>query len=205
MGQTDRETMYKALSYLGWGYVFLYFDFNLGPISVTPAWVGYLLFSSAIGLLREEHRDLQLLSPLATLLGLCSAAEWGGPLLGVDVSNIPALSLIAGAASLYFHFQLFTDLAEIAARYQDEGEALDRRFLRWRTIHTLLITFTTLLVYLPWEDPWGNIRSFMAAAVILPVLAVMISLTACVFALRRHFKPEETPPAAADGPTESTE
>lgn len=192
MGQTDRETMYKALSHLGWGYVFLYFDLNLGPISLTPAWAGYLLFSRAIGLLREEHRDLALLAPLADLLGLWAGAKWGGVFLGLDVGNLPFLPLIAGAAGLYFHFQLFTDLSDIAAKYQDEGEALDRRFLRWRTVQTLLLTVTTLWAYLPWE----KVRSYGTVAIVPADLATMVCLTACVFALRRHFKPGEAPPQA---------
>lgn len=195
---TYRETMYKALSQLGWGYVFLYFDFNLGSVSITPAWVGCLLFYHAIRVLETERRDLALLQPFAELLVLWNGAGWCGTLLGLNVSGLPVLPLIAGVAGLYFHFQLFTDLAAMAAKYQDAGEALDRRFLRWRTIQTLLVTSMTLWAYLPWE----KVRSYGAFAMVLPALVVMVCLIACIFSLRRHFAPEPLPPATPPEPTE---
>ncbi len=51
-------------------------------------------------------------------------------------------------AGLYFHFQLFTDFAHLAERYQGEGETLDRRLLRLRTVQALLQTALTASVFL---------------------------------------------------------
>ena len=69
---TDRHTLYDALSKAAWGYFFLYFDINLGSVSILPSFIGFLLFLSAIQQLKEERRDLELLRPLGTLL-----AAWG--------------------------------------------------------------------------------------------------------------------------------
>ena len=73
---------YTGVTRLAWGYFFLYFDFNLGPVSILPDFVGYLLFLSGIGLLQEERRDLALLRPLAILLAIWHTALWGGDWLG---------------------------------------------------------------------------------------------------------------------------
>ena len=48
------------MSHAAWGYFFLYFDVNLGPLNVLPDWAAYLLFLSAIGKLRGEQRDFLL-------------------------------------------------------------------------------------------------------------------------------------------------
>lgn len=48
------QTLYQGVSHAAWGYFFLYFDVNLGPLNVLPDWAAYLLFLSAIGKLRGE-------------------------------------------------------------------------------------------------------------------------------------------------------
>ena len=113
------EALYRGVSHAAWGYLFLYLDVNLGTVSILPAFVGYLLFWSAISALEGEVRDLSLLRPLCALLGAWAGAGWlyswtGGSLDGCFYP----LDVILQAASLYFHFQLFTDLALLAARHQ---------------------------------------------------------------------------------------
>ena len=51
------EALYRGVSHAAWGYLFLYLDVNLGTVSILPAFVGYLLFWSAISALEGEVRD----------------------------------------------------------------------------------------------------------------------------------------------------
>ena len=90
----DRESLYRALSNGAWGYLFLNFDLNVGTVSVTPRFVGWLLFVAAIRDLSPERRDLALLRPLALLLAAWSGADWllswvhgsvGGHILVLDL------------------------------------------------------------------------------------------------------------------------
>ena len=127
----ERETLYTALSRVAWAYVFIYINFNLGTLNVLPPWAGYAMILSALPLLAEERRDLPLLRPLGWLLLGWSFLDWlsillGGASLG---GHILFLDLLLTAANLYFHFQLFTDLAAIAARYQGEEDAIDKSLL----------------------------------------------------------------------------
>ena len=186
----NREVGYTGVSRLAWGYFFLYFDFNLGPVSVLPDFVGYLLFLSGIGLLQEERRDLTLLRPLGILLALWHTALWAGDWLGLSLAQqLPVLNLVVGLASLYFHFQLLTDCAALAQRYQGPGEGLDQRLLGWRTVQTLLLTAADVLTFLP----QSTLRDTAVVVMAVVVLVACVCLMRALFALRRVFlpRPEE--------------
>ena len=128
---TDRENLYQAFSHAAWGYFFLTVDFNLGTVSISPKFVGYLLFLSAIGKLKEERRDLVLLRPLCILLGAWSFLNWGASWLGGKIDGrVIFLDLLVAAAGLYFQYQFLTDLAVLAETCQAEEDRLDVRLLR---------------------------------------------------------------------------
>lgn len=178
--------LYRGATKAAWGYLFLYLDVYVGGVTILPVCAGYLLFWQALGLLEGEDRDLSLLRPLCLLLGLWHAGAWlyawtGGALEG----RFPPLDLIVEVVTLYFHFQLFTDLAGLAAKYQTEGMDLDRRLLRLRTVQALVTTALALAVLLSVgpEGPagWG----VLAMAVVGLVVALL--LMRGIFALRRCF------------------
>ncbi len=178
--------LYRGATKAAWGYLFLYLDIQVGGVTVLPAFVGYILFWQALDLLAGEDRDLSLLRPLCLLLGLWHGAAWlyswtGGRLDGL----FQALDLIVEVTNLYFHFQLFTDLAGLAAKYQTEGMDLDRRLLRLRTVQALVTTALALAALLPMrpEGPvWWSVIAMAAAGMIVAVL-----LMQGIFALRRCF------------------
>ena len=66
-----------------------------------------------------------LLRPLGILLLIWHGADWvfswfGGTLDG----HFDIISLIISLAGLYFHFQLFTDFAALAAKFSSQRTAL---------------------------------------------------------------------------------
>lgn len=182
-----RQTLYTGVSRAAWGYFFLYFDFNIGTVSVLPSFVGVLLFLSAIHLLKEERRDLALLQPLGILLAVWHGADWAASWFGGTLDGrFAVLSLIISLAGLYFHFQLFTDFAALAAKYQQPEAELDRRLLRWRTIQTVLLTAMALVSYpAQWLSEWWD-YIIMAMAVV--GLIAGICLMMALFPLRKVFQ-----------------
>ena len=190
---TDRKTLYEALSYAAWACVFQYFNINFGRLNILPAFAAYALFLKAIGLLQEERRDLGLLRPLGVLLLCWNLAEWLAALLGTSLNGGPApvqiLGLVVGVSGLYFHFQLFTDFAALAAARQET--ALEQRLLFWRKWQVIFHTATLLLLYLPMPewDWWDAVITVMAAITMIMGLGCMMAL----FALRRVFAPDEQP------------
>ena len=189
----DREGLYRGLSNAAWGYLFLNFDLNLGTVSVTPRFVGWLLFVAAIRDLAQERRDLALLRPLVLLLLGWSLLDWLFAWAGRSLEGqILFLDLLTAAAGLYFHYQFLTDMAALAERYQDPEDNLDRRLRRRRTQYLVLVTVIQLTVTLAgnWRQAW-QVWLTMGLAVAGCVVAVLIM--AALFALRRYFMPGEQP------------
>lgn len=183
----NRQTLYQGVSCAAWGFFFEYFDFNINGISVLPAFVGYWLFLKAIRLLQEEHRDLALLRPLGLLLLGWNLLDWLCVFGGFSLENGPDLlqivGLVVSLTGLYFHFQLLTDLAAIAASYQEADCTLDARLQSVRTWQTIFLTIVSLMMYLPLGGRWEGLTICVAIAGVITGLCVMLDL----FALRKLF------------------
>lgn len=187
---SERNNLYVGISRAAWAYFFLYFDLSLGGISILPSFVCFLLLLSSIRLLAGEQRELLLLRPLCVVLALWHMGNWAMSWLGMELDGqILFLDLIIGAVSIYFHFQLFTNFAAIAAKYQGEGENLAGRLLRWRTVQTVLCTAISLWSVLPHSSfDWD-----MAVAMVLTLVGLIagLCLMAALFALRKLFREKE--------------
>lgn len=183
----EREKLYTALSRVAWAYVFIYINFNLGTLNVLPPWVGYALILSALPLLKEERRDLPLLRPLGELLAVWDFCGWLLHLLGTDVeSHFLFWDLLLTAAHLYFHFQLFTDLAAIAARYQGESDTIDQSLLSCRT----WVALTTTVAQFALRFLSGDALTYFNLAMGLVVVILLLCILPALFSLRKLFAPE---------------
>ena len=102
------------------------------------------------------------------MLALWEGLLWVLALLGKEFSFYP-LELVIMIIALYFHFQLLTDLAQIARQFPPElDEAtelkpLDQRILRSRTARILLATLGND------AGIYGNARLAMLADETCPV------------------------------------
>lgn len=187
----DRESLYRALSNGAWGYLFLNFDLNIGTVSVTPRFVGWLLFVAAIRDLSPERRDLALLRPLALLLAAWSGADWLLSWVHGSVGgHILFLDLLMAAAAIYFHFQFLTDLAALAQLRQPEGGSLDRRLRRRRTVYILLTTGVSVLMHLSGER-YAGFQGYTALGLSAAALITALCIMAGVFELRGLFREEQ--------------
>lgn len=176
--------LYTGISRCAWGYFFLYFDINFGPVSVLPRFVGFWLFLSAIDLLSEEERELKLLRPLCIGLLVWHIIVWGLSFIGQDPDGwVPFVDVIVCIAELYFQFQLLTNLASIAMVHQPEGSGHDGRILKCRTMQTVLITAGTVSGQLAplLGDFWG----YLSLGMILIYLIAGIYIMAALFSLRK--------------------
>ena len=103
---TDYTKVYYGISKAIWGYFFLYFNINLGTISILPSFVGYILFSKSIDLLENEERELTLLRGLSVILGIGEGITWLTKCIGYNLDGKwQFIHLILGILNLYFHFQ----------------------------------------------------------------------------------------------------
>ena len=163
----ERKKMAHAIGLIAWGYLFLYFNLNLGSLNLIPSWVGYLLMGKAIKELKEASPAMGLLGPLWF---------WALTLIGINSQHylLQLLSLLLAVAALYFHFQLLTNLVEALGR---AGETWRKELLNLRTVRTVLAAVMALPVL--WKEHF-------AVTVILAIAGVLvgISISAVLFWIR---------------------
>lgn len=183
------QKSYAGVSKAAWGSLFLYLNINLGSINILPNFMGYLLMLGAIADLKEENRDFLLLRPLGILLTGWHLAEWVLTIFGISLNGkLPVVQLIVVIINLYFSFQLYTDFAGIASRYQETGERLDRRILICRNIQAVLTTFLALPIRWDTDSNWS--QCIMIPVILLGAIAG-IALMLNLFSLRRLLQQTE--------------
>ena len=164
------EKLAHAIGLVAWGYVFLYFNLTLGSLNIIPNWVCYLLIGKAIGQLKDASPAIALLSPLSILLAALELCFWVFALIGIDGQNyfLKLLGLLLAILSLYFHFQLLTDLVALLQRAGISGT---KKLLLLRTVRTVLAAVMALPI------PWQN---SVVLTVIVAVSGVVVGLWVCV-------------------------
>ena len=181
---TDYQKLYTGIGRAAWGYFFIYFNINLNNVSILPSFIGYLLFLSAINCLCEEERELNLLRTLGVILTVWHIASWLASWGSIDLNGtLQVVDIIIGVVNIYFHFQLLTNLASIAAKYQSEDHEFDAKLLRYRTMQTVMLTAVIVLGYLAkWQV---ELVTFVSVGMIIAYLIVAILLMKTLFDLRR--------------------
>jgi hypothetical protein len=78
-----------------------------------------LLILHAIRDLEQEESELLLLRPFGIILVIWHVATWVFSLFSVDLNSLEQIAdILIRLINLYFHFQLLTNLASIASKYQ---------------------------------------------------------------------------------------
>lgn len=176
---TDYQKLYSGISKAAWGYFFLYFNINFNNVSILPSFVGYLLFLSAINLLKEEERELSLLHTLGVIMALWTGVEWLASFVGLNLEGMwQFIDIIISLVNLYFHFQFLTNLASIAAKYQPEGYELDAKLLRYRTLQTVMLSAIEVIIcFQPWlSEAWTVISICMLIVYLIAGICLMKAL-----------------------------
>ncbi len=187
---TDYGKIYDGITKAIWGYFFLYFDINLGTVSILPSFVGYILFLKAIDLLRDEERELSLLKTLGYILTVWNAIEWLAKCVSYSFAGQwQFVILIAGLINMYFHFQFLTNIASIATRHQVEGCEYDKKLLTCRTIQTLMLTVFIVISRFNFilEEIWIYISLALAVIYIIVCIYIMATLNG----LRKNLNTED--------------
>ena len=179
----EREKLTDAVKQIAWGYVLLHVNINLGTLNILPNWLGYVLMLGALPILGEREPSALLLRPLGILLAIWESVIWTLTIFGVSFDST-VLSIIAAAVSLYFHFQLLTNLADFAQQHHCPEQC---RILHLRTARTLLITVFSLPV--PWQRYEG-----LTIGIVVVNLIVALWICSVLFSLRQSLEAEGAAP-----------
>lgn len=147
----EQNKLCHAVKLVARSYLFIYLHVMIGTLDILPNWLGYVWILSAIPVLAEEIQSAKLLKPLATMMVMYTFVHWILTALGLvsylnSIYLLPVLEMICSVIVIYFHFQLLTNLADLAAKYQCTAEKTIRRL---RTVCTVINTIVALP--LAWE------------------------------------------------------
>ena len=181
---TNYQKLYDGISKAAWGYFFIYFNININTVSLIPSFVGYLLFLSAIEHLKDEERELSLLHTLGVILVGWHSVAWLSSWFSFNLDGaLQFIDIIISLVNLYFHFQLLTNLASIATKYQPEGYEQDAKLLRYRTLQTVMLTAILIITRL---HPWlSEVWTYISVVMLIVYLIAGICLMKALFDLRR--------------------
>lgn len=183
---SNRERLGNAVKLIAWGYILVYLDVNLGTFNILPNWLGILFMLRSLPALSEDEASATLLHPLGVALAVWEGVKWTAVLLGISVSTgtVGIIFDVAGCIitiiSMYFHFQLLTNLANAAEKYECSQS---RKILHLRTVNTVLI----LVLALPL--PWYSIE-IVAFLILAAMAAVTVWICAVLFSLKKELVSE---------------
>ena len=129
-------------------------------------------------------------------------ASWIASWVSVDLDGmLQVVDIIIGVVNIYFHFQLLTNLASIATKYQSADDELDAKLLRYRTLQTVMLTAVIIVGYLAKWLP--ELVTVVSIGMIIIYLIVGILLMKALFDLRRSISSDsDSDDADADIDTE---
>lgn len=191
----ESEKLAAGLGCTAWGYFFLLFNFEINGFNILPQFVGYALFFRGLEHFCEAGRGLAGLKPLCLLLVVYNLLGYV-PMLGVLLGGM-FFVLLAVAAGIYFHFQLLSEMAQVAAECEppEEGGQLADRLLRWRAVYVVLLTVSSVgVVFFR-----GDLDSWLVWPLLLLAFVGLVAeiwIMLALFKLRRMVREEAKIPLA---------
>lgn len=166
----EREQLSRALRKIFWGYIFLYFDFNIGTLDILPTAISFFLFYQAIrDCLEREDEATKLLKSICVILGVYHLIDEFMVMFQIPVELFLVEEIMAVLA-LYFHFQFLTNLANIADKYS--YLAVDT-ILALRTVYTVMMTILTFTMHFE-EIEWLSLMIMVAQVFITIFICFVI-------------------------------
>lgn len=178
----NRAELCKAINLIAWGYIFLYFNINVGIVNIMPAWVGFIFFIIAINkTICKEEPSAKLLQPLGIFLAVYNGIIWVLSILELSY-NTSLIGTLATVISMYFHFQLLTNVAAIAEKceYPEKKKLL--------TLRTVLIILETVLMF---SETF--VEEYYTVVVVIAIVEVVIAVWICIvlFNFKKYFRKTE--------------
>lgn len=169
-----REELVAAVRRTAWGFVLLHFHFNLGSLDILPDWGGICLILKAIPVLTRHSQSAGLLRPFGIGLAIWEGIHWICAALGITL-DLGFLSIVSSIVSLYFRFQLLTELARIGECYQCPQH---KKLLVLRNLDAVIITVLALPI------PWEELEPFILLIIVVAVVAAAL-ICGALFSLAR--------------------
>lgn len=182
----ETKTLSSAIKKIAISYILIYVHVNISVIDILPDWLGYFLIVSVLPVISEKEKSAQLLKPFGIAIGVWNILETILSLMGAEW-NLTIISLVFNVVTIYFHFQLITNIANL-----DIEEAKKKRLLNLRTATVLLHTVTSLALLVPTLfDIDYEIYSYFVIVMLIPQLVICIWISFELFKISKDMKEKE--------------
>ena len=139
----ETKTLSSSIKKIAVSYILIYLHINISVIDILPDWLGYFMIVSVLPILSEKEQSAGLLKPFGIAIGVWEIIS--GVLKIADAQwNITLINFMFSIITIYFHFQLITNIAAL-----DVEQSKRKRLLALRTATVLLHTVLTLSVFIP--------------------------------------------------------
>ena len=182
----ETKTLSSAIKKIAISYILIYLHINISVIDILPDWLGYFLIVSVLPVLSQKEKSAQLLKPFGIAIGIWNIFEDVLKIAG-DELNLTVISLIFSIITIYFHFQLITNIASL-----DIEEQKKKRLLNLRTATVLLHTVTSLALLVPTMfDIDYEIYSYFVIVMLIPQLVICFWISFELFKISKDMKEKE--------------
>lgn len=196
----ETKTLSSAIKKIAVAYIFIYLHINIGSIDILPNWVGYIMIITALPILAQKVNSSILLKPFGIILCIYSGVNFLINIVGINYGIIVHIvSVLLGIISIYFHFQLITNIAEITFE-----EARKKRLLFLRTAGVIIDTITMLISCLPMLLD-EEIYTYISLFLIIPRCVICFWIAGELFGLSKTLNAEEIENCENTDLTENTE
>lgn len=182
----ETKTLSSAIKKIAISYIFIYFSINIVVFDILPGWLGYFMIVSALPLLSQEEKSAHLLRPFGIILGIWNIIEWTLKILGAEW-NLTLIGLIIGIITIYFHFQLITNIASL-----DIDRPKRKRLLMLRTIIVILNTLLNLWLFIPKNLFDGEIYAYIIIFMSVPQVTLCFWIAGELFGLSKTMSEKES-------------
>lgn len=180
----ENKTLSSAIKKVAISYIFIYFHINISVIDILPDWLGYFMIVSALPILSKKEQSAQLLRPFGIAIGVWNIINWVLKITDAPW-NFTLISLLFSIVTIYFHFQLITNIASL-----DIEHSKRKRLLALRTTTVLLHTVLTLSLFIPTtidNEVYSYILMFMA----IPQIVICFWIAGELFGFSKTMREKE--------------
>lgn len=182
----ETKTLSSAIKKIAISYILIYLHINISVIDILPDWLGYFLIVSVLPILSQKEKSAQLLKPFGIAIGIWNILEWVLKIAEAEL-NLSVISLIFSIITIYFHFQLITNIANL-----DIEEPTKKRLLNLRTATVILHTVLTFSLFIPSAiDVDNEIYTYVLMIMLIPQLVICFWISGELFKISKALKEKE--------------
>ena len=182
----ETKTLSSAIKKIAISYILIYLHINISVIDILPDWLGYFLIVSVLPVLSQKEKSAQLLKPFGIAIGIWNIFENVLKIAG-DELNLTVISLVFSIITIYFHFQLITNIASL-----DIEEHKQKRLLNLRTATVILHTVLTFSLFIPTViDVDNEIHTYILMIMLIPQLIICFWISGELFKISKIMKEKE--------------